>query len=75
MRGRFKKKTMFFMVNRFKFNLINARRGKKEREKNEERKKEGREKGRRKQEERMEVIEKSEKYNYTVQNEEVRAEW
>ena len=49
--------------------------GKKERKKNEERKKEGREKGRREQEERMEVTEKSEKYNYTAQNEEVRAEW
>lgn len=47
MRGRFKKKTMFFMVNRFKFNLISARRGKKEREKKEGRKEGGsRKKGR-----------------------------
>lgn len=37
------------------------------------RKKEGREEGEREQEERMEVTEKSEKYNYTAQNE-VRAE-
>lgn len=68
------------MVNRFKLNLINVRRrGKKERKKNEGRKKgerkEGRKEGRRQQEERMEVTEKSEKYNYMVQNEEVRVEW